>query len=73
MSSFSKKDKQELISKDYNKKKSQNELLNCSFKPTLISPIIPIESEIVKLGFFARRDLFKQKRTENYIKSNKLA
>ena len=64
LTSYTKKEKQDIITKEYKKIKDQNELLNCSFKPSFITPKKPIEGEIIKLGFFERRDQFKQKTTE---------
>ena len=63
LTSFAKKEKQEMIEKEYHKIKTQQELENCPFKPKLILSK-QIDGELLKLGFFERRDQIKQKISE---------
>jgi len=61
MLSFVKKEKNQMISQEYNKVLAKREKDICSFKPNLIIPKKEIESEILKLNFVERRDQIKQK------------
>ena len=67
MTSYKKKEKKEQITKEFNQIKDKIEIQDCSFKPTFISPKKPVEGDLLKLGFFERRDQMKEKIKEKYL------
>ena len=67
MTSFYKKEKNEIIARKFSDYKDEIEVQDCSFKPTLISPNKrTIDSDLLKLGFFERREQLKEKTKEKY-------